>query len=54
MKITQEVREFAAAKGLAEDQAIAAGMQAKAGEFNKSGGDFYIPIISASSDTTAR
>ena len=51
MKITQEVREFAAAKGIAEEQAIAAGMQAKAGEFNKAGGDFYIPIAS---DTTAR
>ncbi|QXZ11271.1 phosphomethylpyrimidine synthase ThiC [Comamonas sp. Y33R10-2] len=54
MKITQEVREFAAAKGLAEDQALAVGMQAKAGEFNKAGGDFYIPIVTASTDTTAR
>ncbi|MEG0150262.1 MAG: phosphomethylpyrimidine synthase ThiC [Comamonas sp.] len=54
MKITQEVREFAAAKGIAEEQAIAAGMQAKAQEFNKAGGDFYIPIVNASTDTTAR
>ena len=54
MKITQEVRDFAAAKGIAEEQALAAGMQAKAGEFNKAGGDFYIPIVNASTDTTAR
>lgn len=54
MKITQEVRDFAAAKGIAEEQALAAGMQAKAGEFNKAGGDFYIPIVNASIDTTAR
>src|SRR2546427_4357613 len=33
MKITQEVREFAAAKGVAEQEGIAAGMQAKAEEF---------------------
>ncbi len=54
MKITQEVREFAAAKGISEEQGIAAGMQAKAAEFNQAGGDFYIPIASVSSDTTAR
>jgi phosphomethylpyrimidine synthase len=51
MKITQEVREFAAAKGIAEQEGIAAGMQAKAQEFNRAGGEFYIPIAS---DTTAR
>jgi phosphomethylpyrimidine synthase len=54
MKITQEVREFAAAKGISAEQGIAAGMQAKAAEFNQAGGDFYIPIASVSSDTTAR
>lgn len=51
MKITQEVRDFAKAQGVAAEQGIAVGMQAKAEEFNKSGGDFYIPIVS---DTTAR
>ena len=54
MKITPEVREFAAAKGVAEQEGIAAGMQAKAEEFNRAGGEFYIPIVAASSDTTAR
>ena len=51
MKITQEVREFAAAKGVKAEDGIAVGMQAKAEEFNRAGGDFYIPIAS---DTTAR
>ncbi|WP_313329894.1 phosphomethylpyrimidine synthase ThiC [Comamonas sp.] len=51
MKITQEVREFAKHQGVAEEQGIALGMQAKAAEFNRAGGDFYIPIAS---DTTAR
>ncbi len=44
MKITQEVREFAAAKGVAEDAALQEGMAAKAEEFNRAGGEFYIPI----------
>ncbi|MCS4295742.1 phosphomethylpyrimidine synthase [Comamonas sp. BIGb0152] len=51
MKITQEVREFAKNQGVAAEQGIAVGMQAKAAEFNRAGGDFYIPIAS---DTTAR
>ncbi len=45
MKITQEVREFAAQKGLAEDAALAQGMQAKAQEFQQAGGQLYLPII---------
>ena len=51
MKITQEVRDFAKSQGVAAEQGISVGMKAKAEEFNKSGGDFYIPIAS---DTTAR
>ena len=51
MKITQEVRDFAKQQGVAAEQGIAVGMQAKAAEFNLAGGDFYIPIAS---DTTAR
>ena len=54
MKITQEVRDFAKQQGVAAEQGIAVGMQAKAEEFNKAGGDFYIPIVNASTDTTAR
>ena len=44
MKITQEVREYAAAKGVAENEAIAAGMADKAAEFKAAGGELYIPI----------
>jgi phosphomethylpyrimidine synthase len=46
MKITQEVREFAAQKGLSEQAALQAGMQLKSDEFKKAGGEIYIPIHS--------
>ncbi|MBO0808481.1 MAG: phosphomethylpyrimidine synthase ThiC [Actinobacteria bacterium] len=36
MKITQDVREFAAARGLGEGEALAAGMREKADEFTRS------------------
>ena len=44
MKITQEVRDFAAAKGLSEAQALQTGMAEKSQEFAAAGGEFYIPI----------
>ena len=44
MKITQEVREYAAQKGVAEEAALAEGMAAKSAEFKAAGGEFYIPI----------
>ena len=44
MKITQEVREFAAAKGLGEAEALQAGMHEKSEEFSRQGGELYIPI----------
>ncbi len=44
MKITQEVREFAAQKGVAEADALAQGMQTKAAEFQRGGGELYIPL----------
>lgn len=47
MKITQEVREYAAAKGLSEDAALAQGLAAKSEEFRRAGGEIYIPIQSA-------
>ena len=46
MKITQEVREFAAQKGLSEQAALQAGMKLKSDEFKKAGGEIYIPIHS--------
>jgi phosphomethylpyrimidine synthase len=47
MKITQEVREYANAKGLSETQALADGMQQKSEEFRGVGGQIYIPIATA-------
>src|SRR6266404_2662922 len=44
MKITQEVREYAAAQGLSEDAALAQGLVAKSEEFRRAGGEIYIPI----------
>jgi phosphomethylpyrimidine synthase len=41
MKITQDVRDYAKAKGLAEDDALVLGMEEKAKEFRESGGKIY-------------
>ncbi|WP_459616014.1 phosphomethylpyrimidine synthase ThiC [Bordetella sp. 2513F-2] len=41
MRITQDVREYAAAQGLADEQALARGMQEKAVEFVRGGGAVY-------------
>ena len=50
MKITQEVREYAAAKGLSEDAALQQGLQAKSEEFRRAGGEIYIPILPVPSE----
>jgi phosphomethylpyrimidine synthase len=42
MKITQDVREYAAKEGIADEaEALSAGMKAKAAEFSASGGEIY-------------
>ncbi|MDX5444721.1 MAG: phosphomethylpyrimidine synthase ThiC, partial [Zoogloeaceae bacterium] len=41
MKITQDVRDFAASQGIDEQQALKKGMEVKAVEFVKSGADLY-------------
>ncbi|MCC7039856.1 MAG: phosphomethylpyrimidine synthase ThiC [Burkholderiales bacterium] len=41
MKITQDVRDYAAKQGIGEDEALAKGMQAKAVEFVAKGGEIY-------------
>lgn len=41
MKITQDVREYAAELGVQEEAALAAGMKEKAEEFKKLGGKIY-------------
>src|SRR4029450_2605968 len=39
MKITEEVREYAAQRGLEEEQALSAGLDEKAKEFRQGGGE---------------
>ncbi len=41
MKITQDVREYAAKEGIAEEKALAAGMSDKAAEFRSTGAEIY-------------
>ncbi len=41
MKITQDVRDYAASQGLSEDEALARGMSAKAEEFVEQGAQIY-------------
>jgi phosphomethylpyrimidine synthase len=41
MKITEEVRAFARSLGVAEDKAIDAGLESKAGEFRREGAEVY-------------
>ncbi len=41
MKITQEVREFAAKEGVSEEKALAVGMSEKAKEFVATGSEIY-------------
>jgi phosphomethylpyrimidine synthase len=43
MKITQDVRDFAAKQGLSENEALAKGMETKAIEFVKKGSEIYQP-----------
>jgi phosphomethylpyrimidine synthase len=41
MKITQDVRDYAAKQGLAEQEALAKGLEEKAVEFRNSGGELF-------------
>jgi phosphomethylpyrimidine synthase len=41
MKITEDVRRYAAEQGLSEDQALRAGMEEKSREFTESGAEVY-------------
>ncbi|AVQ00027.1 phosphomethylpyrimidine synthase ThiC [Ahniella affigens] len=43
MKITQDVRDFAAESGFSEQEALAEGMRQKAEEFRKQGAEIYQP-----------
>ncbi len=43
MKITQDVREYAAKHGIGAEDAIAVGMREKSEQFRESGGKVYVP-----------
>jgi phosphomethylpyrimidine synthase len=53
MKITQDVRDYAAQKGLAEEAALEAGMQEKAEEFKQTGAKIYHEVGSSGSGDSA-
>ncbi len=42
MKITEDVRKYAAEQGLADDEALAKGMEKKAAEFAAKHTDVYV------------
>ncbi|APW38425.1 phosphomethylpyrimidine synthase ThiC [Rhodoferax koreense] len=44
MKITQDVRDYAARRGVSEEVALQQGLREKSAEFRDAGGEFYIPI----------
>lgn len=44
MKITQDVRDYAATQGLEAADVVADGMAKKSAEFRAQGGELYIPI----------
>jgi phosphomethylpyrimidine synthase len=50
MKITQDVREYAAAHGLDTAAAIDTGLREKAGEFRERGGEIYVDAQEVSAD----
>jgi len=41
MKITQDVRDYAASQGLSEQEALSTGMEQKAVEFVRQGAEIY-------------
>ncbi len=53
MKITQDVRDYAAELGVQEEAALAAGMKEKAEEFKKSGGKIYQEVGAAAAGESA-
>jgi phosphomethylpyrimidine synthase len=53
MKITQDVRDYAAELGVQEEAALAAGMKEKAEEFKKSGGKIYQEVGAAAASESA-
>ena len=44
MKITQDVREYAAKQGVSEDEALKQGLEEKAREFVEQGAEIYSKV----------
>ena len=44
MKISEDVRQYAAEQGIAEEEAIAKGMEEKSKEFVEKGAEVYTPV----------
>jgi phosphomethylpyrimidine synthase len=53
MKITQDVRDYAAQKGLADQAALQAGMQEKAEEFKKTGAKIYLEVAGSAPESSS-
>lgn len=47
MKITEDVRKYAAERGMTESEALEAGMQEKADDFQKMGGEVYVSGVNS-------
>ena len=43
MKISEDVRKYAAEQGLSEEEALKAGMDEKSKEFAEAGAEVYVP-----------
>ncbi|RBQ15669.1 phosphomethylpyrimidine synthase ThiC [Spongiactinospora rosea] len=51
MKITRDVRAYAAGRGLDDEQGLAEGLREKAAEFNAAGGRIYLPVSPSAEPT---
>lgn len=45
MRITEDVRRYAAEQGVAEDEALQVGFEQKATEFTKAGSEIYEDVM---------
>jgi phosphomethylpyrimidine synthase len=46
MRISQDVRDYAAAHGVSDEEALQLGMKEKGAEFLAAGGEVYLPVES--------
>jgi phosphomethylpyrimidine synthase len=47
MKITQEVRDYAASLGVSDEQALREGMDSMSEAFKRRGAELYVPVDKA-------